>query len=507
MVNRDKKQIKKVDDGVKDGDRVPLKEAILYGSAEIYGGGSATLISIVLLFYLNWILGINPIIAGGIIFVSKAWDAVSDPLMGVISDNTRSKYGRRKPYMVIGGVLTFIAMIWLFAPIKDLSYAGKITVAVLGYIFFCTANTVSQVPFCSLSSDISPSEKERNKANTVKLIFSMIGAAVCFLVPSLIIDQQKKILETNPAQAQMSIFLYIGVIFAFVFAIPLIVSGLATKERTPYDKNEKAKFSFKSYLVPFKVKSYKWHLLMYIGAFLCMDIISALFPYYVVMLIEKDTVLFGSVKLGALTLVAPMMITAGAMIPLVLWMSKKKTKQFAFRIGLPLYVIGGILLSCYQPTWSPWAVPICAIIMGVGMGGAQSMPWIIFPDTVDIAELKYGVRDTGTYSGLMTFSRKMTQAIAIFLLGMVLGAFGAEKNDKGEIISVEVAKMPIRILMMATVIFFISIAFYASIKHKVDSKKLIRVRYYLDKAREGADKDVLTEEELVEKASLLKELA
>ncbi len=486
-------------------DYIPLKEAILYGSAEIYGGGSATLISLVLLFYLNMVLGIAPAVAGAIIMVSKAWDAISDPLMGVISDNTRSKWGRRKPYMVAGGILTFFAMLWLFAPIRNLRSGLKIAIATVGYIFFCTANTISQVPFCSLASDISSSAEQRNKANTIKLVFSMLGAAICFLIPTIIIDKQRDLLDTNPNQVQMTMFYFFGILFAILFAVPLIASGVFSKERAPYDKNIKNKFSFKSYIDPFKIKSYKWHLIMYISAFLCMDIISALVTYYAKIVIPKGTKLFGNLELGTTTIVAPMMVAAALIIPLSIYLSRKKSKQFAYRIGLPLYILGGVIICSYQPSWPAWIIPLFAAIMGLGLGGAQSMPWIVFPDTVDVAELKTGERQTGTFSGLMTFSRKLTQAIAIFLVGVVLQACGLKEKDNA-MTWTSVTPKAIRILMASVIIVFMSIGFIASIRYKVTSKKLSRIRYYLDKAREGNDENVLTEEEIKEKQELIKEL-
>lgn len=508
--------------------KIPFGEMIAYGSAEIYGGGSATLISLVLLFYLNIILGIPAAWAGAIILVSKAWDAISDPLMGVISDNTRSNYGRRKPYIIAGAIMTFFAMLFLFTPIQDLPTGWKIAIAMVAYIFFCTSNTVSQVPFCSLAADISESHSERNKANTVKLGFSMIGAALCFLVPTILMDKVIAPKGEPVPGAPMKVFLYIGLLFAFIFAIPLLICGIFAKERVHYDKTKKVKFSFRNYLEPFKIKSYKWHLIMYICAFLCMDLISALVFYYVAIIASQapPVHIFGKeTTIGSGLIVAPMMIVAAICIPFILLISKKKSKQFAFRIGLPLYLIGGILLASYQPTWSAWCIPIFAIIMGVGIAGAQSMPWMIFPDTVDAAALKLRTKPTGTFSGLMTFSRKLTQAVSIFLVGVIFEAIGIYKGPTGKLeikhgatilegAAAEAAKAKattaIRVLIIVVISLLITTAFIASIMYKLDSKKLDRINYYLDKQneidsvhQENIDSN-LTEEEKKEKAELIR---
>ena len=87
-------------------DVIPKKEKIIYGAADLFGGGQAAFISVILLAFFTDIIGIDAAVAGTVIMVSKIWDAIIDPSMGIISDNTRwSKLGRRKPYMIIGGAL------------------------------------------------------------------------------------------------------------------------------------------------------------------------------------------------------------------------------------------------------------------------------------------------------------------------------------------------------------------------------------------------------------------
>lgn len=485
----------------KNNDYIPLKEKILYGSAEFYGGGSATLISILLLAFLNKVLGIEAVIASSIIMASKAWDAISDPLMGAISDNTRSKWGRRKPYLILGGILTFFAMLCLFAPIASFPMWFKISFAAFSYIFFCTANTISQVPYCSLSSDISPDFKERNNANTIKLFFSMLGAAVCFLVPSKVLEKFLN-LEIN----SITFYLIIGVGFGLLFAIPIILAGIYTKERTPYDKDHKTKFSFKNYKSPFTIKCFRQHLLMYIGAFLCVDIIAALAVYYTADVL-RDTTIFGR-EMSMLYVIAPMMVMAGLMIPLVVYISRKKSKQFAYRVGLPCYIIGGLFLAFMPSSFPGWCVPIATIVMGIGLGGAQSMPWIIFPDTIDVAEMKLGERSTGSFSGIMTLLRKMSTAIAIGLVGLFLSLAGQIPGIEGQPqpVQPDSVLITIRILMGTSIVLLIGMGFYASLKYKVTDDKLKRVRYFLEHQRNNT-LDKLTDEEIEERANLIIELA
>lgn len=486
---------------VNQADYIPKKEKIFYGMAEIYGGGSAALISVCLLYYLNSMLGIASAVCSTIIMVSKAWDAISDPLMGVIADNTRSKFGRRKPYIVAGGVLTLVAMLLLFAPVQNLSAGWKVTYVAFAYIFFCTANTVSQVPYCSLSSEISQDYKQRNSANSVKLIFSMVSAGFCFLVPTLVLEMYKDGKITSSV-----FYLIIGLGFGIFFATPLILAGIFSKERVPFNPDEKARFSFKSYTIPFKVKSYKYHILMYIGAFLCSDIIAALAVYYATDCLH-DVEIFG-MKMSSLFIIAPLMVMAALAIPLALYVSRKVSKQRAFVMGFPFYIVGALILSVAPITSeNSWIVPVAAAMMGIGFGGAQCMPWMIFPDTVDVAELTLGERHAGAFSGMMTFSRKLSSAIAIGLVGVVLSLFKYKESEVGQdyVPQPESALIAIRVLIIVSVVLLIGLASYAGFRYKVTDKKLERVRYFLEIQRKG-ETDLLSDEEKEERLSLIKEL-
>lgn len=499
-------------------ERIPSREKVAYGIGGFMDGGGVSLMSCVMLAYMTESLGIAMTVASTIMMVAKLWDAVTDPLMGFISDNTRSRWGRRRPYMVIGGALIPVTLLLLFMPVTEWGMAsgsgGVIAYMLIIYLVWNTVSTITQVPYCSMSSDISPSYKERNNANTVKLIFTSISSGLSYALPLLLIEAM-----TNeggflfmPGISRTTFWLCIALVFGLLFGGGLILCGVMVKERvavkTPKEKFDAKQF-VKNYAEPYKNRSYRWHIVMYCMAFTCMDMLSALAVYYATD-VWHGYKLFG-LDMSSLFIIAPLMVAAVCMFPLCRWLMTKKSKQFVFRMGLPFYIIGGIMFAVMDPSWTPpILVPVMALMMGLGFGGAQMIPWMIFPDTVDVAELATGKRPTGTYSGMMTLARKVTGAFGVGLVGWIIGGAGYIENTSDDaaayIPQPDSAILAIKLVMGIAVAVLISIAFFASFRYKVTNKKLDRIKYFNEKIEAGRY-DTLTDEEKLERRQLINQLA
>ncbi len=494
-------------------DYVPVKEKLAYGCGAFMDGGGVALMSCVMLKYMEYGLGIPIATASTLMMISKIWDAITDPLMGFISDNTRGRYGRRKPYMFVGGILLLVGIFLLFLPVTEWgiiaadNIPGLVAWILIMYLLWNTFSTITMVPYCSMASDISPSFRERNNANTVKLVFNAAASGLAYVLPLLFIEA---LISDDgymfvPHMSHTDFWLAICLIFGVLFGGGLIVTGLFVKERikvsAPKEKFDFKKF-LKNYAEPYKNRSYRWHIVMYVSAFMCMDMISALAVYYATDVWAGQKV-FGSMDMSSLFIIAPLMVAAFLVFPLARYVMDKKSKQFAFRMGLPCYIAAGIMLAVMDPSWTPsWVVPVVALVMGFGFGGAQMMPWIIFPDTVDIAQMATGDRPTGTYSGMMTLVRKIAGALGVGIVGWILGAAGyVERRTPGD--QSDEALLAIKLVMGLAIVVLISIALFASFRYKINNKKLSRVRYFIEARKAGT---VLTEEEEAERTALVHEL-
>ena len=401
--------------------------------------------------------------------------------------------------MFFGGILLIIGIFLLFLPVEEWGIisadnkAGLVAWMVVMYLLWNTFSTITMVPYCSMSSDISPSFKERNNANTVKLVFNAAASGLAYVLPLLFIEA---LISHNtggdgylfmPSMNATEFWLAICIIFGVLFGGGLIITGLFVKERIKAT-TPKEKFNFKqfvkNYAEPYKNRSYRWHIVMYVAAFTCLDMISALAVYYATD-VWAGKELFG-MDMSSLFIIAPLMVAAVIMFPLARYVMDKKTKQFVM-----------------DPSWAPPVlVPIVALLMGFGFGGAQMMPWIIFPDTVDVGQMATGERSTGTYSGMMTLARKIAGALGVGLVGWILEGVGyVEKRAPGD--QTDEVLLAVRLIMGLAVVFFIAIALWGSFKYKVDNKKLTRVRYFIEARKAGT---VLSEEEEAERTALVHEL-
>lgn len=490
-------------------DYIPVKEKISYGFGGLMDGGGVALMSCIMLNYMTNALGIAMGIASTIMMISKAWDAISDPLMGVISDSTKFKFGRRKPYMIVGGFCLIAAIFLLFMPLNEfgISTLGKTIYILVMYLLWNTCSTITQVPYTSMSSDISPDFRERNNANTVKLIFTAVSSGLAYVIPLLLLEAYTAPDSSFlPAITGTQFWLLTAGIFGTLFGGGLIYCGLVVKERIKREANqEKGKFNVATYVEPFKNKSFKWHIAMYVTAYMCMDIIAALAVFYATD-VWRGATMFG-MAFSSMFIIAPIMVAAVIAFPVVRVVMDKKSKQFAFRMGLPMYIVAGIMLAVMDPSWTPTIViPIVALLMGFGFGGAQMMPWIVFPDTVDIAELKTGKRPTGNYSGIMTLVRKLAGALGVWVVGLVLGVVGyIESTSDVIVIQTTQVLLTIRLLLGGSIALLISLAMFSSFKYKVNNRKLARVRYFIERKKSGK-LTTMTEEEKQERLALAMEL-
>jgi Na+/melibiose symporter-like transporter len=463
-------------------------EKLIFAWGDVFGGGAQALIGVIYLVFLTQVIRINPAIATTIILISKVWDAVTDPLMGIISDNTRTKIGRRRPYILAGGFLVIIAFLLLWLPIGGWSSPElKIAYLITTYVFYSTISTIIAVPYSSLSAEITTNVKERNTVNIIRLVVSTVATAFCTLIPTLVLES-----FVAGSISIEAFYAIVAVGFGLFFALPLILIGLYTKERVTLPA-EKSKFHAKTFVKPLQVKAFRGLIYMYLCQSISMDILSAGIIYYAMFVVQGSATVFLGIFIGVQLL----------MFPIINVVISKVDKRKVYYFGLPLALISFMGVGLYPSEWPVIGAYVFTALTAIGFAGAQLMSWIIFPDAVDAGELKLGERATGSFSGIMTFIRKTSSAIAIQFFGIMLylSGFVLPTDDVQLPVQPDSAILGIRLAMSLGFVVLMSVGYVAARKFVLTNERSLQVRKYL-KSREEGTLDI-TSPEYVELTKVL----
>jgi oligogalacturonide transporter len=456
---------------------VSLKTKLLFGAGDIYGGGAMNLINFFYLIFLTDVLNIRPVYAGAIFMCSKIWDAVSDPLMGVITDNTRSRFGRRRPYFLAGVIFVFLSFVLLWFPAGFAAETARVLFALAAYLLFCTVFTMVMVPYYAMSAELSSSYNERTQISNIRLAFSMGSSIFCALLPMMIVR----------AFADIRIgYICMSVVFGLFFALPFIGVFAGTKE-SPCP-HERARFSWKAFVYPFKLRTFRILVLLYLMAFLSLDIISTQVSYYMKYYMMRGSLT--NIVLGAV------IIAQILFLPVHFALSKRIGKNGVYALGCGLTVAGVALMAAVSPLWPQFVMFIPPVIVGAGMSACVSMPWSMYGDVTDVGELAAGVRTEGSFSGIMTFVRKVSSALTVFLVSALIDFFGYVRPVEGvEQAQPEAVLLCIRLIILGAPLVLLSAGFFFALKYPLNRQTHDRLREFLS----GGTKDKTVEAELKEK--------
>lgn len=398
--------------------KVGFGNLVLYGMGDIFGGGAFLIIGMLFLFFLTEVVGLSPGLASLVFLIGKGWDAISDPLMGYISDRTKSRFGRRRIYFLAGIVPIALSFFIMWLNIETTSQAAVFAYYSFAYVLFSTVFTMVMIPFAAINAEMSPDYKVRSRLSGARMIFSGFAALLGGTLPKIIVDRYPGTPETG--------YMVMAAVFGLLFALPFIGVFLGTWE-LPRKEEEASPTGgalsvFREFATIMKNRSFRIHIGMYIFAYTAMDILMALFAYYITYFLGKPGAY--PVAMGAL------LLTQIIMMPVYVTLGNKKGKGFGFRIGLAIWITGMLLSFTLTGDSSLILIAAVCAFMGMGTSAGVLIPWAILPSVIDVDEMITGKMRSGIYSGAMTLIRKLVQGlIAMPLIGFTLQAIGFVSNQ------------------------------------------------------------------------------
>ena len=424
---------------------------LIFASADIFGGGGSALISVLYLFYLTDVMHIAPGWAATATLLPRIWDAVNNPLVGVWSDNTRTRWGRRRPWIMAGAMLLILAMAAYWAPIGGWrSEALKVAWVIGAGLFYTTVATMIAVPYGSLSTECSTDYSERNTVNLMRLLFSTVSSAGASLLGSLLITQY-----TNGALSVTGLYLAIALGFGTLFAVPAFLAGLFTIERTALPK-QPTRLNISALREPLQLRSFRILLGLNIAQGLTMDIIQALIVYYALYVVKANVTIF----LGSFIVVNLIAF------PIVGRLLKRVSKHSIYRTLLPVALLASVALALYPASGPSLGIYLLGAVLAVGMCGAVLMVWVMFPDVMDDAERVTTRRDAGVYSGLMTLIRGIATALALLIIGWLLQWTGyLPPEDYADPVQPDAVLIGLRLTLVISVVAIMSWAYWLAARY------------------------------------------
>ncbi len=450
---------------------ITKKEKLFYGFGDMGYNILMSGISFYLLYFMINVGGLKASLASLVFLVSKVWDAVTDYLMGRISDKTKSKFGKRRIYMLLGSLPFMISFALLWVVPNTNSQLLKFLFYLIVYMFYNTCATVVYIPYNSLSANMTNDYNERTSLNSFRIILANLGILLGALLFSLLAEGKESLLYPL-FNSEKYAYLLAGVIMGFIAALLMVLCTFNVKEK--FDGGDNSYGFFSTLKQFFKLKEFRNTTIFYLLSMTGFDIIMATFMFLV-----SDTLNFGSGTITMIFIALPL-ITAMASAFFWSYVSEKKDKIFAYNVASILIFIS-LLLVLFIPEKSYVFLGIVCLLVGFCMGSIQVMPWACLPDVIEIDEYENHVRREGAFYGIVSFLYKTASGISLAIVSLVLSIFGYVENST--LPQPERALNAIRYMFsfLPGLIFIISI--YFAIKSRISKDKFELINKELEERR------------------------
>lgn len=419
--------------GIKGDFKSTIVPMINYSYSNMFIGGAGYIISMYFTIFLTDVVNLSLNQAGIVVMLATIWDAVTDPVMGIITDRTRSKYGKHRKYLLIGipFLLISYALLWNSYGLNGAeSPKTAMVYYVLIYMLYKTAFTIISVPHTAMLPELAPDYDLRTQYNSVGYLFNSAGMVPSFGIAVLILA----IFGSNGSltSASRAPFLVIGIVLAVFYSVSVFLTFKTTKEPSSLDiHNEKLdlKYIIREYVLVFKNKSFRQYFFMSVAYQFSTGFYANSKVYYIKYLANQYS------KYAIYNAVAG--VAEAAAFPLNYELTIKKGKKKCGNIVTPLMVAGlAIGLFMQQDKGGTMSFVWMALMMlsmllyPFGMSGLGFVSTNIFPDITDVDELITGRRREGVISTFSTLIKKSISGVMAAMVGFTLQGFGLVTGDR-----------------------------------------------------------------------------
>jgi glycoside/pentoside/hexuronide:cation symporter, GPH family len=432
-------------------EKISRKVKIGFGAGEFSSSIFFTITSFWLLNFLTDEVGLSAALAGSALLVGKIWDAVIDPFIGQLSDHTRSRWGRRRPYILFFTIPFGLAFVLMFRNPGITAQTGKFWWAMLTYMFFCTVYSFTNIPYNALLPEISQDYNERTNISGYKQVFAVIGT----------------ILGAGAALPIMAMFAsktagFIGMsaIFGFLAALSLLFTFFSVREPKNFIETQGENL-LRSLKDVFTNKPYMLLLTAWFSNSAAVAVMEAMLIYYYKYIFQAE----GAVTLAMITL----LVVTIASIPFWVWLAKRVSKKTTYILGMTITLLSVVAFGFTADKLGQTLALGIMVVAGFGFSSHYVLPWSMAPDTIEYGYARAGVRREGVYYSIWTFVIALGGALAGFLVGQSLALFGYVPNavqSANSVLGIRIliGPLPAILILLAN----LALAFYPLDKKRYD---------------------------------------
>lgn len=450
-----------------DSEKLSLSTKLAYGAGDAGAGITVTILTFSLMVFFTNVAGLDPRTAGSILAIGKVFDAINDPIVGFLSDRTRSRWGRRHSWMIVGAIPfgIFFFLQWIvprFSENPATNQTALFWYYVVISILFNTAFTAVNLPYTALTPELTQDYHERTSLNSFRFAFS-IGGSILALILGLVIS----LIVTDSTQQ----YLTLGAVCAVLSVFPTYWCVWGTKERYSSDSESSIPF-FEQLKIVFSNRPFLYVIGIYLCSWLAFQLTATVLPYFTVNWMGLES--YFAVAL---------IVQAVAIVMLFVWsaVSKQRGKRVVYFMGMALWIIAQAGLFLLQPGQTALLF-LLAGLAGVGVATAYLVPWSMLPDVIELDELQTGQRREGIFYAFMVLLQKIGLALALFLVGQALGAAGFIEATPGQPLPTQPdsALLAIRLVIAPlptiALIAGLVLAYFYPITREVHAEILLKLR-------------------------------
>jgi sugar (glycoside-pentoside-hexuronide) transporter len=407
-------------------------------------------------YYLTQVADLRPALAGLVPLVGRVIDAITDPLMGRLSDQTRWRAGRRRPYFLIAAVPFGISFAALWIDLPSSSQALRFAYYAAAYCLLSLWMTMLAIPYLALLPEMAVDYDERTSLSTYRNLGALVGIFVAVGIRPL----------ADACGGGAPGYALAASLVAVLLVVPWPLIHRYTFERREFRARPAHTDWRRELRQVFAHRSFSLLTIAYLSGRIAMDLVSALLILYATYWIGRSQ---------DFEIIMGLFLLAVALsLPVWLHLARGRDKSTMFLIGSLWWMVGGSLFVVATPDWSVWALAAAACVTAVGYAAVDLMPWAMLGEVIDEDDLVTGERREGVYNGIFTFLRKLGGALAVFLALGLLDLLGFQKGGE----QTEIVRQAIRWMMAVSPALFLAVGVVALWRYPLtrEAHAVIRAR-------------------------------